>query len=49
MHAYISNRRTLPSTNFLTETKSRIFIFSEYWVQGSPLPREVWNPRRVPH
>src|SRR5277367_3183932 len=23
-------------------------VTAEYWVQGSPLPKEVWNPRRVP-
>jgi hypothetical protein len=24
-------------------------FFSYHWVQGSPLPEEVWNPWWVPH
>jgi hypothetical protein len=33
----------------LTGTKSRIFSFLITGCRGHPLPKEVWNPRWVPH
>src|SRR5580704_3697806 len=46
LHAPPSFGSVLP-LNLLTGTKSRIFSFR--WVQGSPLPKEACNPRRVSH
>src|SRR5277367_4659547 len=42
---------TCPRRSTIACACSLIYISptSEYWVQGSPLPEEVWNPPWVPH